>query len=340
MKDRKIYILLGASGSGKTFSGQYLKELGIPELVSHTTRAMRKGEIPGVTYHYVTKEEFDSVDKIEWTEYPKDSGRFYCLSRHEVQNKLAQGGKYFAVVDSFGVQQLKEQFPNDVVIIYFHIPIDVMVQRMKKREDSEEAIKERLWQMDATNELSNYVLADYVIENMEWEDTKKRLRDIVSITDKKEVERKFLVKKLPELSVLPNKEIVQGYISFEPETRIGKEGDKFYLTHKSTGDLVREEKSEEISEEKFQYYACMILNNFIEKTRYYALLGNQVGEIDVYHKELNRLITVEVEFLSEEEAKQFVPPAWVGEEVTYDKRYKNKNLAQNGLPVNQTYQSA
>ena len=57
-----------------------------------------------------------------------------------------------------------------------------------------------------------------------------------------------------------------------------------------------------------------------------------MAELDVYHGELTGLVTVEVEFSSLEEAESFSPPAWFGEDITEDKRYKNKNLARNGRP--------
>jgi CYTH domain-containing protein len=42
-----------------------------------------------------------------------------------------------------------------------------------------------------------------------------------------------------------------------------------------------------------------------------------------------------VEFGDEIQAKAFVPPQWFGADVTEDGRYKNKSLAENGLPENQ-----
>jgi guanylate kinase/CYTH domain-containing protein len=332
MKDRKIFILMGSSGSGKTTLGNYLKEIGIPEIVSHTTRKMRKGEIPGVTYYYITKEEFDKIEKIEWTEYPKGSGNFYCLSKQEVENKLSQYGRVFAITDVNGVMQLKTHYPNEVEVIYVYTSLEETERRMRARGDKEEKIQERLQHALQSGELLNYPYADYVIENNDLEESKKRLFQIVSLKEKKEIERKYLVKQLPDLSSLPKKEMLQGYISFEPEVRIRKENNEYYLIRKSDGDMVRDEIKEQITEEQFHYYSCFVLNHFIKKTRYFKLLGHHVAEIDVFHGELEGLVTVEVEFLSEEEANNFVVPDWFGGEVTFDKRYKNKNLVRYGRP--------
>ncbi len=57
-----------------------------------------------------------------------------------------------------------------------------------------------------------------------------------------------------------------------------------------------------------------------------------VAEIDIFQNKFKNLTdhkTVEVEFKSDELAENFIIPDWFGEEITYDKRYKNKNLSLN-----------
>lgn len=65
----------------------------------------------------------------------------------------------------------------------------------------------------------------------------------------------------------------------------------------------------------------------ISKVRYVLELNGAKAEVDVYEGALKGLITAEVEFITMERAQEFQVPDWFGEEVTYDKRYKNKNLA-------------
>lgn len=50
--------------------------------------------------------------------------------------------------------------------------------------------------------------------------------------------------------------------------------------------------------------------------------------MDIYNDDLDGLVTVETEFSSEEQAEAFVKPSWFGDDITEDKRYKNKNLAR------------
>jgi len=71
----------------------------------------------------------------------------------------------------------------------------------------------------------------------------------------------------------------------------------------------------------------------IEKRRYRIPAGDGLTlELDVYHGRLEGLLTAEVEFGSVDDAAAFVPPDWLGRDVTDDPRYKNKRLATDGLP--------
>lgn len=160
-----------------------------------------------------------------------------------------------------------------------------------------------------------------------------------------EIERKFLVHEEELLTsiVLSNYksyDIQQAYIATDDvEVRIRKIEDSYanykcFMTIKSKGGLARNEVEFEIP---YGHYInltkCnMYKGNIIEKLRYKIPLENNIiAELDIYDKDLFGLLTVEVEFKTEEEANSFIAPAWFGREVTNDKKYKNKNLALKGL---------
>ena len=65
----------------------------------------------------------------------------------------------------------------------------------------------------------------------------------------------------------------------------------------------------------------------IDKTRYLVKIGKHICEVDEFHGENTGLILAEIELSSPEEA--FEKPAFLGEEVTGDKRYYNSFLTQN-----------
>src|SRR3712207_3072610 len=65
----------------------------------------------------------------------------------------------------------------------------------------------------------------------------------------------------------------------------------------------------------------------VVKTRHLVPLGAFTAEVDVYAEALDGLLTAEVEFASVEQSQAFRPPGWMGDEVTGDDRYANRNLA-------------
>ena len=144
-----------------------------------------------------------------------------------------------------------------------------------------------------------------------------------------EIERKFLVKKLPELTGLKYSEIKQGYFSINPEKRVRKMDDIYLLTEKGEGDIVRTEIEIQIDEKTALEYFSQSKTYIIEKRRYYLPYGKYTIELDVYRGRHNGLVVAEVEFDCEKEALDFVPPQWFGKDITKDKSYKNMVLAIN-----------
>lgn len=144
-----------------------------------------------------------------------------------------------------------------------------------------------------------------------------------------EIERKFLLDYLPvNIDKFAKSEIIQAYISYEPELRIRKKDDKYFMTKKIGTGMVRNEYEMEI-DEKFYNFLINGIDSKVSKTRYLVPLSSKTtAEIDVYHNNLDGLKTVEVEFETMEEAMNFEIPNWFGLEVTNDKDYKNANLSK------------
>lgn len=146
-----------------------------------------------------------------------------------------------------------------------------------------------------------------------------------------EIERKWIVSELPQnIANWRGKEILQGYIVADPngpEVRIRQKGDRYFQTIKSDGVLVRLEGEVELTKEQFDVLWPFTEGRRIEKTRYAVDTDEGRIELDVYKGALEGLIIAEVEFESTRASSQFTPPSWFGQEVTDDRRYKNKNLA-------------
>jgi adenylate cyclase len=154
-----------------------------------------------------------------------------------------------------------------------------------------------------------------------------------------EIERKFRIKQMPEnLEQYEKKEIEQGYLCSTPTVRIRKSNEKFILTYKSR--IGMEDKPNEVAltceevelpltKEAYDHLKEKIDHHLITKTRYLIPINDGLTvELDVFHGNLKGLLFAEVEFVSEEAAAKFEKPDWLGDEVSFDHRYKNNYLSK------------
>jgi CYTH domain-containing protein len=153
-----------------------------------------------------------------------------------------------------------------------------------------------------------------------------------------EIERKFLVDTLPaDLDRHPASALEQGYLAIHAdgtEARIRRRDGASILTVKSGGGLVRVEEELPIDDGVFERLWPLTEGRRIEKVRHLipAEPPAQVIELDVYCGDLDGLVVAEIEFATEADADAFVPPAWLGPDVTGDARFKNQRLALDGRP--------
>ncbi|MBR5637819.1 MAG: CYTH domain-containing protein [Pseudobutyrivibrio sp.] len=141
-----------------------------------------------------------------------------------------------------------------------------------------------------------------------------------------EIERKFLIKELPDLSKYEYVDIEQGYLCTHPVVRIRKKNDKYILTYKGSGLMAREEIEAELTKEAYEHLREKIDGHTITKRRYLIPFEPYTIELDVFEGHKSGLIMAEVEFPSIDEANNFVSPEWFGEDVTNDKKYHNSNM--------------
>lgn len=152
----------------------------------------------------------------------------------------------------------------------------------------------------------------------------------------REIERKFLVRDPRILDGRNGERIVQGYVAKESgamSTRVRIRADRGYLTLKGP--------RQGLSRDEFEYLipiedAWRILsehcgNRIIQKTRYEVEHADHLFEVDVFEGRHAGLVIAELE-LSHESAALTLP-AWIGDEVTDDRRYGNFSLAQFEGPV-------
>ena len=156
-----------------------------------------------------------------------------------------------------------------------------------------------------------------------------------------EIERKFLVKELPDLSPYSYHLIEQAYLCTQPVIRVRREDDTFYMTYKGKGLLIRREENLPLTEESYYHLLKKADGICITKKRYFIPLENPqfsnsnmlyekplLAELDVFSGVYEGIIFVEVEFPSKEAALAFVPPRWFGEEVTMNPNYQNSAMSR------------
>lgn len=147
----------------------------------------------------------------------------------------------------------------------------------------------------------------------------------------REIERKFLVCGEFLSQATSSSRISQGYIAKSDSLtlRIRTRDERGYLTIKGRGDkdgISRNEWEWEIPYAE----ACELLQyskGTIEKSRYLVPCGNHTFEVDCFYGDNEGLVMAEVELSAPDE--EFERPAWLGKEVTGDKRYYNSQLLKN-----------
>ncbi len=146
----------------------------------------------------------------------------------------------------------------------------------------------------------------------------------------REVERKFRVARLPDgLDAAPRRAIAQGYLPTgdEVEVRLRRDGDDLRLTIKAGDGLVRAEESLPIDADGFARLWPLTAGRRVEKVRHVVEHDGVAIEVDVFGGDRDGLVLAEVEFPDAEAAAAWRPPDWLGEEVTGDPAYRNRNLA-------------
>lgn len=144
-----------------------------------------------------------------------------------------------------------------------------------------------------------------------------------------EIEKKYLLKELPDFSNCKFHKIEQAYLCTNPVVRVRREDETYYMTYKGSGMMSREEYNLPLNKEAYEHLKEKADGNVISKTRYLIPLEKEglMIEADVFEAPFAPLVMAEVEFESEEQANAFVPPEWFGEEVTFDGRYHNSYMS-------------
>lgn len=190
-----LLVLSGPSGAGKgTLVKEYTdRNKDVFVSVSATTRDMREGERYGVSYYYMTVDEFEKkIVENGFLEYARFCGNYYGTPKAQVEEKLAAGYDVILEIDVQGALQVKQNFPDAVLVFTAPPSFAELRERLAGRgTESENVINERLNM--ASGEFKMAYEYDYVIINDKLERAVKELEAVFTAEKcRLERNRKFI----------------------------------------------------------------------------------------------------------------------------------------------------
>lgn len=177
----KIFILTGPAGAGEDSVIRKLgKYINFDKIVATTSRSMRPEDKEGVSYYFISKEEFEKrIEDNKFFEYAlEDNGNYYGGTYEELKRVEKSSMPVIWKIDYKGVINAKKLLP-EVKSIYLYIPPELIEKRLRNRGDSSEVIKSRIEY--AKGWYDNENIFDFKVENKEGklEETIERVAEII-----------------------------------------------------------------------------------------------------------------------------------------------------------------
>lgn len=167
----RLIVFSAPSGCGKgTMIAEILKDKNFYCSISATTRSPREGEIDGVNYYFLKKEDFEKkIENNEFLEYACYCDNYYGTLVSEVENKLDEGINVILEIEVQGAMKIRQIRPDALFVFISPPSVEELRRRLRKRgTESEDIIEKRVAQ--AEKELSFVSEYDYNIVNAALED--------------------------------------------------------------------------------------------------------------------------------------------------------------------------
>lgn len=199
-------IISAPSGTGKTTICNSLRE-SIPDLkftISHTTRKIREGEVDGVDYIFISKNEFkNKIKNNDFLEWAQVHDNYYGTSLESADTTINKGYDTLLEIDIQGVKSLRKMNYQGTYIIIFPPSIKELEVRLRKRgSDSKEKILQRV--ETGKKEIKKYKMYDYIVTNHVVEDT---VNNLISIMQAEKFKVQHYLPNSPDIKLLLKDEV-------------------------------------------------------------------------------------------------------------------------------------
>ena len=220
-KERGSLIVISApSGAGK---GSIISKLLANDSknrwlsISTTSRPMRSNDIPGVTYNFVSEDEFKKKIKEDYfLEYTNYSGNYYGTPKTNISDKLNNGIDVILEIEIEGANNVKKIFPEAICIFIMPPSLKELIRRLKKRgTDTNEKIIERF--KKAYQEINEVTKYNYVVVNDDLDIATAKVEAIIKAEKCRvdRIEEVFLDTKEEEIhELLMDEEFINKDINF------------------------------------------------------------------------------------------------------------------------------
>lgn len=175
----KLLVVSGPSGTGKSLITQRLAQDENFDLsISMTTRAPRTGEVDGVSYFFVSQEEYDrTVAENGFLEHASIYGNCYGTPKAPVLEKLAEGHNVILEIEMQGAMQAKASYP-DAMLVFVLPPSMAELRRRLRGRGTETEAQLNIRLAKSLSEIRLLTDYDYYIVNDDLDAAIQELRSI------------------------------------------------------------------------------------------------------------------------------------------------------------------
>ncbi len=175
-----LFVLSAPSGTGKTtVADRLLKSCPkVKRIITATTRPRREGEVHGVDYIFIDREEFErKIEEGYFLEYANVYGNYYGTPKDQVLKNEEEGIDSLLVIDVQGARKIKEVYPESVLIFLMPPSIEELRRRLLGRGYGRENLEQRL--QKAEEEIACARHFDYIVVNEFIDKTVEALHTII-----------------------------------------------------------------------------------------------------------------------------------------------------------------